>query len=110
MTHCLTPREVKAEISLESCPTLRHTSSSTKDCKAGSVSPSKPTATRRPTPCLRANSANTRVSVRLPALKPRVWVPFVILALSSLRSEHGRLGSGKQKQPGITFEAVQQSP
>jgi len=71
MTHCVTPRSVKAAIILESWPTLSQTISSTSGSSAGSVSFLNATATSFFTPAARACRANSSGSVRLPAMMPR---------------------------------------
>jgi hypothetical protein len=71
MTHCVTPRSVKAAIILESWPTLSQTISSTSGASAGSVSFSNATATSFFTPARRACRANSSGSERLPAMRPR---------------------------------------
>ena len=89
MTHCFTPRPVKAEIIFESWPTLSQTISSTSGARAGSVSFSKATATRRLTPAARAWRANTSGSERLPAMRPRD-ASAVFIAMSGHSITNGR--------------------
>jgi len=88
ITQVRTPREVSARIIRDNCPTRTHSRASTSDASAGSVSPSKPTATTD-CPLRRASRANRNGRDLLPAIKPITPEP-------SLRPElHGSRASSK---------------
>src|SRR6185436_14667466 len=109
MTHCLTPRWVKAPIILESWPTLSHTISSTSEARAGSVSPSNATATSRRTPDARACRANSRGNVRLPAISPSDSRAVFIIArrrLNRKKTGDASFGSGVRQVSGSGFQPI----